>query len=79
MLYNFMRPGSRKLTAFFTSMGTYLMLMMLVIIVLHPANFSLETFAVSLAAGIMAISYGFYASNAYVNGEKAKGKVKDEE
>ncbi|MDP4172435.1 MAG: hypothetical protein Q8933_00585 [Bacteroidota bacterium] len=64
--------GKRKLIAFFTSMIVYLILMLTVIIILHPDHFSLESFAFSLASGIMVISYGFYASNAYVHAKENK-------
>ncbi|MDP4114546.1 MAG: hypothetical protein Q8903_00340 [Bacteroidota bacterium] len=66
--------GNRKLVAFFTSIIIYLVLMLVVIIFLKPQNLSLETFAISLATGIMVISYGFYASNAYVH---SKGNDKE--
>lgn len=66
MIRGIYEPGRRKLTAFFTSIGVYFLLMSLVIITHRLDTLSLESFAVSLAAGIMAISYGYYASNAYV-------------
>lgn len=59
------KHGSRKLAAFFTSMISYLILMLTVIIFIRQQNFSLESFAISSAAGIMVISYGFYASNTF--------------
>lgn len=59
--------GRRKLTAFFTSIAVYLFLMLSVIVFLRPCNISLESFSISLATGIMVISYGFYASNAFVH------------
>ncbi|MGE5353430.1 MAG: hypothetical protein ACM3P0_15205 [Acidobacteriota bacterium] len=69
MIKSIYEPGRRKLTAFFTSIGIYFLLMSLVILTHRLDNLSLESFAVSLAAGIMAISYGYYASNAYVSGK----------
>lgn len=69
MLSTIYQPGKRKLTAFFTSIGVYFLLMSLVIITHSLKDLSIDSFAVSLAAGIMAISYGYYASNAYVAGK----------
>ncbi|MGE5432378.1 MAG: hypothetical protein ACM3QX_14950 [Syntrophomonadaceae bacterium] len=75
MLNNICQPGNRKLAAFFTSIGIYFLLMSLVILTHKLENLSLESFAVSLAAGIMAISYGYYASNAYIAGKTGKASV----
>jgi hypothetical protein len=72
MLSSIFQPGKRKLTAYFTSIGVYFLLMSLVIVTHKLENLSLESFAVSLAAGIMAISYGYYASNAYVTGKQVQ-------
>lgn len=74
MINNLFQPGRRKLTAFFTSIGVYFLLMSLIILTHKLENLSLESFAVSLAAGIMAISYGYYASNAYVSKQVRRPK-----
>lgn len=69
-------PGRRKLICFFVSMLVYFTLMLAVIIFLRPQNFSLEGYAVALASGIMAVSYGFYASNSFVH---ARGRNENKE
>ncbi len=58
-----MLDGNRKFIAFLISITIYFVLNLLVILLIEPATFHLESFVVQLGIGIMSISGAFFIGN----------------